>query len=558
MSGPSDKLPCLLGEFWLVERLHESSRASVYLAYRERDDRLLVLKTIAPQVRDHHAISQALMRNALVASRIEHPHIERVFEASIQSGRLCVTAQFIFGITLEELNTSHPGRTLPVQASLSLVKQILGALTHVHELRIEGEDRDLVHGQLSPERLVLGFDGVARIVGFGDAAFDDDDRPYAVGYEAPERTLDRPLDRRSDLYAVGVMLWEMLAGRRLFGDAIGVSTGIEAPLVSTKNPELPASLDAIVAKALSSDPNARYLGAKSFLSDLEPAIRESGAMSQAELAAFLKVWLPEREAEMLERIRRALKPVAPAPKTVARIQLAQTSSTARKGPNKGAADKRTPTPAVSTRPSPRSFRRWGRTASGLSLAAVLAAMLHLFGMQLIADPTHGIGKTPSSPQAVTEEPVSGAASRDSVVVARVARGAKDASPSSGSDRSPETGPPGIEPDPSTSNPPRFSPPARTGRADPRSTLVGRRPSVPATSTGSVSALRNLLARYARSGDPAVASDLTERLSERRQTAPDDQKGCITPWLTRLGQADFEAREPTTWLFRAALACLLPD
>jgi serine/threonine-protein kinase len=559
--------------------------ARVDLAVRDGASDICVLKQLHGQLEANDDATKRFVREALLASALDHPNIAKVYDASVQDDRLCISMEYVPGVTFEELNkTAWKGdRPFPARASLSMVRQVLEALEYAHAFRTE-DDREarIVHRDLSTKNLLLGFNGRVKIIDFGVAKGEVDDHRTATGtlmgtplYMSPEQAAGQRVDRRSDLYTVGVVLWEMLAGRRLVRaksrpQMLRTVVSEPAPPLSSVNPSIPRAFDDILARALAKDPEQRYPDATQFLTALIPAAAEVGLMTTEELATFIRAWMPEREEETAQKIRQARASIqTPTPQPMARIQLAQRppppeeeAPRALAGPLAAAVDT---LGAASVPPEPTPRRSWLWPTLGVALLVAATAGWAALREDRAVEVLPGVEPTALAPAASSRGPA--AAPRGPSASALPTSPPPD---NGTSPPSPEDAPTDEQPDESAAReaepPPDRAPPAPPKRVSRRQvTLVGRKSRPPPTSAAQAKpppepadpvppALQRGLREYRRTGDRNAASALYLKLSRASKSASSAERSCLVPVLDSLGRADFGEPEETSALFGEALSC----
>ena len=268
-----------IGHYNLLERIGAGGLGDVYRARDTKVGRTVALKVLSDsRARDlaHDDRFRAAVREAATLS---HPNVATLFDAAEHGGRWYFAYEFVSGITLRQ---EIGGRPVNPRRALELAIQIADALADAHA-------REIVHGDLRPETIMVTAKGSARILDFGlapwtrggaarAAAAASPDRLSAEAaavapYLSPEQALGSAIDARSDLFSLGVVLYEMLTGRSPFAvspPASSVLNVISATPVrpSELNPSLPADVDAIVMHALSKGLDARYQSAASFAAEL--------------------------------------------------------------------------------------------------------------------------------------------------------------------------------------------------------------------------------------------------------------------------------------------------
>ncbi len=283
---------------------------------------------------------------ARVTARVRHPNVVPTLDVLVDEGEVFVVLEYVHGEALHRLTRLlPPGQLLPVRLAVGILFGVLLGLHAAHDARNErGEPLRVVHRDVSPQNIVLGPDGVARILDFGIAkalgnmrTTEDKEVKGKLAYLAPEQLRLQPLDQRTDVFAASVVLWELLAGMRLFrSDEVpavlyAIMHGeIEPP--SRYSSECTPALDAIVLRGLARDPQGRWPTARAMALALEDCVppataphigawveriahgtlaeraRVIGAMESETRAATLEEVLGEiRSSE--EHTQRDLKPV---------------------------------------------------------------------------------------------------------------------------------------------------------------------------------------------------------------------------------------------------------
>ncbi|MFQ5878297.1 MAG: serine/threonine-protein kinase [Acidobacteriota bacterium] len=292
--GVRDGVPRDLGRYRLVREIGRGAMGTVYLATDPVIGRPVALKTVrVPAIGDGSSgpdeIYERFAREARTAGILSHPNIVTVYDAGRSGGTdLCYIAmELVAGRTLkQEMAVSGPLRE---DRALRVARAIAAALAHAHA-------RGIVHRDLKPANILLGEDGSVKLADFGVARVEaseltrDGQTIGSPAYMSPEQVRGRAVDRRSDLFSLGVVIYEMLSGSKPFpgADPASVTYGIvheEPPALSGLGLGLPPRWDLIVARLMRKRPEDRYPDASSLLVDLEalaagaPA-RESGAVDE--------------------------------------------------------------------------------------------------------------------------------------------------------------------------------------------------------------------------------------------------------------------------------------
>jgi serine/threonine-protein kinase len=257
---------------------------------------------------------------ARLAAGIHHPNVVSILEVGASDRGYYLVMEYIEGDTLARLlaRAATSGQRLPREVSIRAVIDMMAGLHAAHELKDEmGQPTELVHRDVSPQNVLVGLDGVCRITDFGVARAASRLSATRVGqlkgkiaYMAPEQAMGKSdIDRRADVFASGIVLWEVLAGRRLFkadNEAATLSRVLseEIPDVTAVNPEVPAEIGAVCMKALSRDRDGRFATCAQFADALERAATDvEKVASSRELAAYVSEVLGNEIAQQREAVR---------------------------------------------------------------------------------------------------------------------------------------------------------------------------------------------------------------------------------------------------------------
>ncbi len=254
-------------------------------------EKLVALKKILPRYSRNANFARMLIHEAKLAARLQHFNVVQVLDLGEVDHQVYIAMEYVRGRDLAALlsNTYRRKERLPVALSLCIATEFLTGLDYAHRLRDPaGREMGLIHRDISPQNVLISYEGEVKVTDFGIARVLSEDGfelPGTLhgkfGYMSPEQVLGHKLDQRSDIFSAGVVLHELLTGRRLFRakdprttiDLI-VHSEIEPP--STKNPDVPPEVDAVVMKALEKDRDVRFqtvgslLGALSRIADALP------------------------------------------------------------------------------------------------------------------------------------------------------------------------------------------------------------------------------------------------------------------------------------------------
>ncbi len=302
------------GRYTILGELARGGMGVVHLARERGSPALLVLKHLSVEHGDDVDLVRRLEREARLTARLSHPGIARLVDAVEEGGLLHLLFEHVAGQSLAKvLGRLAAGRQwVAPSAAVRVVLEVLDALAHAHAATDpQGEPLGLVHRDLSPSNVMLGYEGGVKVIDFGAAAGRVGDHQTLPGrvlgtvrYMSPEQALSRAVDRRSDLYTVGVLLWELLSGRRMVAKGTLQTMLVAvvrqpAPPLSSLMRELPPALSAVVERALAKDPDARWPDAVSMRDALLRAAEPLGIVEPDALGTLVSALFSteRREAE---------------------------------------------------------------------------------------------------------------------------------------------------------------------------------------------------------------------------------------------------------------------
>lgn len=334
------------GRYRLVKKLAMGGMAEVYLALRRGPhvfDRLVAIKCILPHVNSEPQHVAMFYNEARVGGLFRHPNLISVHDAEEIDARHCLVMEYVAGQTLEEVQErlARTSMRFPLATALHIIAQAARGLAHAHEVRdLDGSRLSLVHRDISPQNIMVAHDGRVKLFDFGlavAAAHGTESRELQgkTAYMAPEQVRGRALDARSDLFSLGVVLYELVAGRKLFQRdnqmaTIRAVTEDEIPAPSTLIDGLPELVDAIVLKAVSRAPDERYQSGNDLADDLMKALE---AMPEAVDQRSVSQWMSEQFRNELGEVEAVVQKVLQAPEqSDATIDLSTFDVTTRANP----------------------------------------------------------------------------------------------------------------------------------------------------------------------------------------------------------------------------------
>jgi serine/threonine-protein kinase len=384
-----ESLPRQFGKYTLLRELASGGMARVYLAIQRSVagfEKLVVIKRILPELARDTDFVEMLLTEARTAATLDHPNVVQTFDVGEVEGTYYIAMEYING---EDIRSIVRGmkrsevREFPLEHTLSIVRGVCAGLAYAHEKKdLEGNALNIVHRDISPQNILVTYSGAVKVVDFGIAKSTE-----AVGektgagqlkgkapYMSPEQARSVELDHRSDIFAVGIVLFELTTGRRLFKAKSEFETLkmiVERPYPSPREivPNYPQDLERIVMRALEKEPARRYQKARDMQADLEAFARHeriaTSAVGLADWMAMLFADKIEQQKHVMQDAKRLADVVASQHSIAPMSEPGSLYSLSAMGTN---------TAAVSTMlradtlppPAPRRAWRWGVLALGLA------------------------------------------------------------------------------------------------------------------------------------------------------------------------------------------------
>lgn len=299
------KKPVPFGKYYLLDRISVGGMAEVFKAKTfgvEGFERLLAVKRILPSIAEDEEFITMFIDEAKIAVQLTHANIAQIFDLGKVGDSYFIAMEYIEGKDLRAIfdKMKKKGQTVPFPMAIYITMKMCEGLDYAHNKKDSaGRDLNLVHRDVSPQNVLTSFDGQVKVIDFGIAkAAGKAGKTQAgilkgkFGYMSPEQVRGMPLDRRSDIFAVGICLWELLTGERLFIGESDFSTlekvrNVEIVPPSSFNKRIPEELEKIVLKALSKEVEDRYQSAMDLHDDLQSYMYTSGSFfSRKDLASF--------------------------------------------------------------------------------------------------------------------------------------------------------------------------------------------------------------------------------------------------------------------------------
>jgi len=286
------------GKYILLKKLGTGGMAEIFLARPATIDgngRVAVIKRILPHMAEDPTFVNMFRAEVQVMMGFNHPHLVQLHDFGDVKGQTYIAMEYIEGKTLKEIISTFKDKKelIPVPMALSLVAQAATGLSYAHgfENRVTGEVFNAIHRDISPQNLILSYDGNLKVIDFGIAKAEGGmaERTQSgiikgkVAYLSPEQIQGHELDGRSDIFSLGIVAWELLTSKRPFSDDKDNEMTIMQKIEkcdqvivppSTFNKEVPPAVDALIMKALRRNPNDRYASAHAFQTAIRQVMRQ--------------------------------------------------------------------------------------------------------------------------------------------------------------------------------------------------------------------------------------------------------------------------------------------
>jgi serine/threonine protein kinase len=326
------KKPIPFGKYYLLERINVGGMAEVFKAKTfgvEGFERLLAVKRILPNIAEDEEFITMFIDEAKIAVQLQHANIAQIFDLGKVEDSFFIALEYVNGRDLRAIfdRMRSRGESIPIPMACYVTMQVCEGLDYAHNKRDgQGRELHLVHRDISPQNVLIGYEGECKLIDFGIAkAAGKASKTQAgilkgkFGYMSPEQVRGLPIDHRSDIFAVGIVLYELLTGERLFIGESDFSTlekvrNVEIMPPSSYNKKIPPELEKLVLKALARDPDDRYQNAIDLHDDLQSFLYSVGEFySRKDLAAWMKKTFAveiEDENTKIEHFQQVVSPVA--------------------------------------------------------------------------------------------------------------------------------------------------------------------------------------------------------------------------------------------------------
>jgi serine/threonine protein kinase len=286
-----------ISQYKILEKLGEGGMGVVYKAQDTKLDRFVALKFLPPQMAASEQDKARFIQEAKSAAALNHPNVCSIIDIQEHEGKMFIVMEFVDGQTLQEKKAS-----LTQKQAIDYAIQIAEGLSAAHE-------KGIVHRDIKPENIMIRKDGIVQVMDFGLAKLAGTTRLTkmgstvgTLGYMSPEQVQGQEADHRSDIFSLGVLLYEMITGRSPFNGAhesaiLYEIVNVDVPPMTSVKPELDPSLDAIVLECLEKDPSERFQSIAEVAKELRRFKRESSRSRASRVVPATGVLHPGSSAE---------------------------------------------------------------------------------------------------------------------------------------------------------------------------------------------------------------------------------------------------------------------
>ena len=319
----TESQPTRFGKYLLVEKLASGGMAQLYRGKILGDqgfEKFIAIKQILPHLAEEKEFLSSFIDEAKLAALLHHQNIVQIYDFGSVEGAYFITMEYLFGKDLRVIAQKSKENNLPfsIEHCLFIISRICAGLDYAHKLKdFQGKPLNIIHRDVSPQNIIITYEGDVKIVDFGIAKARSRSTITQVGmikgkvaYMAPEQASGKTIDSRSDIFPTGILLYEMLSGKRMFtGDTLQILAKVsraEFDPPETAISDLSPKLYKILHQALAKEPEQRYQSAGDMLADLEECMFELSLRPTARgLAQYMKDLFKEEIFAEEQVMRRA-------------------------------------------------------------------------------------------------------------------------------------------------------------------------------------------------------------------------------------------------------------
>lgn len=324
------------GDYILLEKIATGGMAELFKAKKkgvEGFEKLVAIKRILPHLCDNDEFIKMFIDEAKLAAQLSHPNIVQIYELGKVNSNLFIAMELVEGKDLRALlkEMREASRLIPMPIALHIGSRLCAALDYAHRMKNpRGEFMNIVHRDVSPQNIIISYEGEVKLVDFGIAKAAVKAHQTQTGalkgkllYMSPEQASAKHIDRRSDIFALGIILWEMLTNKPLFyekGDSeVSIIEKVRkamVPDIKALRSNIPDELKEILMKALQQDPAKRYQNASEMQIDIDSLLHKMHVqVSQTTLSGYISALFSDDEFR-LDEIERQLEPHIPETKII--------------------------------------------------------------------------------------------------------------------------------------------------------------------------------------------------------------------------------------------------
>ncbi|MBI3609895.1 MAG: protein kinase [Nitrospirae bacterium] len=390
--------PAHFGKYLLIDKVGTGGMAELFMAKQtglKGFEKVMAIKRILPHLTEDAEFVSMFINEAKLAALLSHQNIVQIFDLGHIENAYFIAMEYVMGKDLRTILQRAKAANQPMSVShaSSIVSKVCAGLDYAHRKKdLTGRDLNIVHRDISPQNILVSYEGEVKLVDFGIAKAAGQSSETRTGilkgklsYMAPEQARGKPVDRRTDIFAIGIVLYEILTGHKLFKGDNDFNTlekvreaKVEPP-PTTLNREVSPELEAIILKALAREPEDRFQSAAELQSALEDHMSRMGYdFSTVRLAQYLQGLFQQDIRQDVERFQMAVGALG----TTVAVGAADQSTLIRRRPSPDAALPqpsrriRTPVPPRPTERGPSAFRIMILTVLLLMGSATLLSMIN--------------------------------------------------------------------------------------------------------------------------------------------------------------------------------------
>jgi serine/threonine protein kinase len=345
-SGRAEAMtPTRVQRYTIYDEIDSGGMATVHLARLNGPlgfSRVVAVKRLHPHLVRDQEFKAMFVNEARLAARVHHPNVVPIVDVLVNDGEVLIVMEYVHGVTLSVLNRAAyaEGGRLPLSLSAAMIVNVLHGLHAAHDARnADGDLLGLVHRDVSPQNIIVGEDGLARLLDFGVAKAaqlqPENSHPGVVkgkhSYFSPEALRSEPVTGQADVFSIAAVLWELITGTKLFDGQTPEARvlkiiGGDYPCPSALAPDTPPEIDRIVMKGLDPDVRRRYQTALEMADDLEKSVALASQRVIGDAVSRLAAKDLEDRAALVHRIERSPSippplPVSSTPATAAALDV---------------------------------------------------------------------------------------------------------------------------------------------------------------------------------------------------------------------------------------------